>query len=282
MTASETAGTVSQRVTVRANVGRRRRALLRGSVGPFLVSLVVLLVLWGLAAAAVAEPVVLPSPLDVLARGIALLRDDRTVLGVAHNVPASLFRVLTGWAGAMTLGVLIGGLMASSVTVRRFTDPWVELWRPLPPLAFAPLMVIWLGFGEEPKVLLILVGCMPIAILATLSGAAAADETRIHCARMLGATRRQLFRTVTLPSALPEIMTGARLAAGAAWGTIVAAELLAADSGIGFMIQRSSIYLDTSAVFVGIVLIATLAFIMDLTLRRIEKLLVPWKGKSAS
>ena len=272
----------------RANQGRADRLLggevdarltRLGSVGITCASVVAM---WWMIALILRKPTLLPDPLQVLQRASELLADGDGQLSLRRNIGISVERVLAGWIGAVVGGVLLGGMMAISGRFRRFVDPIVEFWRPLPPLAFAPLLVVWLGFGETPKVLLILLSSIPIMIIATLSGARAAEETRVQCALMLGASWPQVLCRVLLPSALPEIMTGARIASGNAWGTVVAAELLASDRGIGYMILRASSYLDTRAVFVGIIVIGTLASGMDTILRAAERRFVPWKGKSGS
>lgn len=238
------------------------------------------LVLWWIASMFL-DAQILPSPWEVLLRGRDLIAGN-SELSLGRNVPVSVLRVLVGWASAVVIGVLIGGLMVMSTTVRNLLDPLVEFTRPLPPLAFAPLFVVWFGFGELPKALLIFLSAMPIMVIATISGASAADQTRIHCAQMLGARPHQVFTAVVLPGALPEVLTGARLAAGAAWGTLVAAELIASDRGIGYMILRAGSFLDTRAVFVGIVVIGVLAFGMDSIIRLVQRRLVPWKGKTSN
>jgi taurine transport system permease protein len=264
-----------------------RRLILSGAinrVGPMagvLLSFAAVVAVWWLIALILNRSTLLPSPLQATQRGWQLLAGDDGQLNLRRNIYISVERVLIGWAGAVVGGIFLGSLMAMSRVARMLLDPIVEFWRPLPPLAFAPLLVVWLGFGEMPKILLILLASIPIMIIATLSGVKAADESRIQCALMLGATPLQILRHVLLPNALPEIMTGVRLASGNAWGTLVAAELLASDRGIGYMILRASSYLDTKAVFVGIVVIGMLASGMDALLRIAERKLVPWKGKPA-
>ncbi|NVO05963.1 MAG: ABC transporter permease subunit, partial [Rhodoferax sp.] len=159
-------------------------------------------------------------------------------------------------------------------------DTPIEFYWPLPPLAYLPLMIIWLGIGEASKITLLTLAMFAPIVLSAQAGVRSLPQERVNAALSLGATRWQLFTAVVLPSALPEILTGIRIALGVGWGTLVAAELIAANRGIGFMIMSASHFLATDAVFVGIAVIAACAFSFTLGMRLLEGWLVPWKGKS--
>ena len=155
----------------------------------------------------------------------------------------------------------------------------LELYRPLPPLAYLPLIVIWFGIGELSKVLLIFLACLAPIVLATRAGVRSASREQIQAARSLGAREVQLLRYVLLPAALPDILVGLRIGAGVGWTTLVAAEMVAANAGLGQMVLNASNFLRTDVVVMGIILIGILAFAFEVALRRLETLLVPWKGK---
>jgi taurine transport system permease protein len=169
--------------------------------------------------------------------------------------------------------------MGLSPVLRGLFDPVIEAYRPIPPLAYLPLVVIWFGIGEGPKILLIFLAILPAIALSTASGVRGVPLERINAARTVGANRLQVLRDVILPNALPEILVGARIGLSVGWSTLVAAELVAATRGLGFMIQTASNFLVTDVVIVGILTIAAIAFAMEFAMRFTERKLTPWKGK---
>jgi ABC-type nitrate/sulfonate/bicarbonate transport system permease component len=187
----------------------------------------------------------------------------------------SLLRILVGWGAGVVIGVAVGGLMASVPFVRHLVDPLIEITRPLPPLAFIPLFIIWFGIGEEPKFVLILVGVVPIMIVATVSALDAVPTELQQAARSLGASPFWTLLTVRLRSALPGVITGMRLAMGAAWTSIVAVELIAATSGLGYLINNAGVNLQTSLVLSGIVTISILGIFFDTLLRALHRSIDP-------
>lgn len=196
-----------------------------------------------------------------------------------EHVSASLLRILSAAAIAIALGVPVGLLMGMSRWAKGVFDAPIEFYWPLPPLAYLPLMIIWLGIGETSKVTLLVLAMFAPICLSAQSGVRALPIERVNAALSLGASRWNLFFDIVLPSALPEILTGIRIALGVGWGTLVAAELIAATRGIGFMIMSASQFLATDVVFVGIGIIALCAFAFTLAMRWLEAWLVPWKGK---
>ena len=193
---------------------------------------------------------------------------------------ASLARVLTAAAIAIALGVPIGLLMGLSRWAKGVFDTPIEFYWPLPPLAYLPLMIIWLGIGETSKITLLTLAMFAPIVLSAQAGVRSVSRERVYAALSLGATRFQLMREIVLPSALPEILTGVRIALGVGWSTLVAAELIAATRGIGYLIMSASQFLATDVVFVGIGIIAACAFAFTFAMRLLERWLVPWKGQS--
>ncbi|MCW2757360.1 MAG: binding-protein-dependent transport system inner rane component [Nocardioidaceae bacterium] len=187
----------------------------------------------------------------------------------------SIARILVGWGVGVVLGIVVGGLMASVPLLRHLIDPLIEITRPLPPLAFIPLFIIWFGIGETPKILLILVGVVPIMIIATVSALDAVPKELEQAARSLGASPYWTLVTVRLRSALPAIITGMRLAMGGAWTSIVAVELIAATAGLGYLINNAGVNLQTPLVLSGIVTISIVGIFFDSLLRLFHRSIDP-------
>lgn len=227
-------------------------------------------------------PLVLPSPGAIVDALLSAHRGElqggRTLF---EHFLWSFGRVLAGFGLACLTAIPIGILMGVSRIARGFFDPPIEFYRPLPPLAYLPLIVIWFGIDETAKVLLIYLACFAPLAVSARAGVRAAQPEQIHAALSLGATRLQVVRHVILPAALPEILTGMRIAIGFGfgWTTLVAAELVAATVGLGQLVMNASNFLRTDVVVMGILVIGVIAWLFDLAMRRIESHCVPWKGR---
>ncbi|MER9139995.1 ABC transporter permease subunit [Mesorhizobium sp. M0830] len=244
------------------------------------VTILVVLALWALSARLqLVSPVFLPSPVAVWNKFIVVARDGFVDATLLQHVVASLGRVFAALVAAIVVGVPVGLAIGISTIGRGIFDPLLEFLRPIPPLAYLPLVIIWFGIGEPSKILVIAIAMLAPIALSTASGVRGVSQERINAARSLGATRGQAVRHVILPSALPAILTGLRIALGAGWSTLVAAELVAATRGLGFMIQSAAQFLVTDVVVMGILVIAAIAFVLEFTIRRIERVLVPWAGR---
>ena len=196
-----------------------------------------------------------------------------------QHLAASLTRIVIALLAAVLIGVPVGIAMGLNSTVRGILDPLIELYRPVPPLAYLPLMVIWFGIGETSKILLIYLAIFAPVAMSALAGVKSAQQVRIRAARSLGASRAQVLWLVILPGALPEILTGLRIGLGVGWSTLVAAELIAATRGLGFMVQSAGEFLATDVVLAGIAVIAIIAFLLELGLRALQRRLTPWHGE---
>ncbi|MDF3152620.1 ABC transporter permease subunit [Mesorhizobium sp. XAP10] len=244
------------------------------------MTILVVLALWALSARLqLVSPVFLPSPVAVWNKFITVARDGFVDATLLQHAVASLGRVFAALVAAILVGVPVGLAIGISTIGRGIFDPLLEFLRPIPPLAYLPLVIIWFGIGEPSKILVITISMLAPVALSTASGVRGVSQERINAARSLGATQRQVVRHVILPSALPSILTGLRIALGAGWSTLVAAELVAATRGLGFMIQSAAQFLVTDVVVMGILVIAAIAFVLEFTLRRIERVLVPWAGR---
>lgn len=260
-----------------------RPAPKRAGVSARLISALTILVLlaaWALSAwLRLVSPVFLPSPAAVWTKFVVVARDGFVDATLAQHVIASLARVFAALIVAVLVGVPVGLAIGLSRVGRGVFDPLLEFLRPIPPLAYLPLIVIWFGIGEPSKILVIAIAMLAPVALSTAAGVRGVSRERIDAARSLGASRGQVVRHVVLPSALPSILTGLRIALGAGWSTLVAAELVAATRGLGFMIQSAAQFLVTDVVVMGILVIAVIAFALEFAIRRIERALVPWAGR---
>ena len=241
---------------------------------------VLLAIWWAVAALQLVSPLFLPQPGQVLRKLIAIAGPqgfmDATLW---QHLAASLTRIVIALLAAVLLGVPVGIAMGLSPTVRGILDPLIELYRPVPPLAYLPLMVIWFGIGETSKILLIYLAIFAPVAMSALAGVKSAQQVRIRAAQSLGASRAQVLWLVILPGALPEILTGLRIGLGVGWSTLVAAELIAATRGLGFMVQSAGEFLATDVVLAGIAVIAIIAFLLELGLRALQRRLTPWHGE---
>jgi len=226
------------------------------------------------------EKIWLPAPEDVWVRLVEISRDGYRGFTLAEHVGYSLFRVLAGFALGAAVGIPLGYAMGLSNWFRGWFDPIVEFMRPVPPLALIPLVIIWFGIDESGKIFLLFLAALWIMTIAARSGVSGVSISKIHAAYSLGASKSQIMRHVIIPNSLPEIFTGARVAMGVCWGTVVAAELVAAEQGAGQMIVAASKFQLTDIVIMGIILIGVIGYCIDILMRMAENWLVPWKGRS--
>ena len=239
-----------------------------------------LLWVWWLVGRSGAVPhLFLPTPAEVLATAVTIFQEGYANGTLWEHLSASLVRILSALAIAASIGIPLGLLMGLNRWAKGILDAPIEFYWPLPPLAYLPLMIIWLGIGEVSKIALLTLAMFAPILLSAQAGVRSLPIDRINAALSLGARRRHLFFEIVLPSALPEILTGIRIALGVGWSTLVAAELIASTRGIGYMTMSASHFLATDAVFVGIAIIAACAFCFSFAMRLLERLLVPWKGK---
>ncbi|MFC4859595.1 taurine ABC transporter permease TauC [Pseudomonas sp. MAHUQ-62] len=258
---------------------RQRRPL-----SPLSISLLtlgsLLLAWWAVTTAGLIEPLFLPTPQAIARKGWVLLTQGYMDASLWQHLGASLGRIGLALLAAVLTAVPLGIAIGRNRIARGIFDPLIEFYRPIPPLAYLPLIVIWCGIGELSKVLLIFLAIFAPIAIATATGVRNVDPARLRAAQSLGASQAQLIRHVILPSALPDILTGVRIGLGVGWSTLVAAELVAATRGLGFMVQSAAQFLVTDVVILGILVIALIAFALELGLRALQRKLVPWHGQS--
>ncbi|CUH87673.1 Putative aliphatic sulfonates transport permease protein SsuC [Phaeobacter sp. CECT 5382] len=226
------------------------------------------------------NPIWLPSPEKVVARFFEISREGYQNFSLWEHLGWSLTRVIAGFILGSLVGIPLGYAMGLSGWFRGWFDPIVEFMRPVPPLALIPLVIIWFGIWETGKIVLLFLAALWIMTIAARAGVSGVNISKIHAAYSLGASKAQIMRYVIVPNSLPEIFTGARVAMGVCWGTVVAAELVAAQKGAGMMIIAASKFQLTDIVILGIVLIGIIGYGIDILMRKAENILVPWKGRS--
>ncbi len=251
-----------------AERSRRRRTTAR-RVGFGALGLGMAVVIWEVVATIIGNDIMVPSV-------------QSTVSALAHYLTTpypsgsdplwedalvSTERVLMGFGIGTFCGVAVGSVMYAVQPIRHLVDPIIEVTRPLPPLAFIPVLIMWFGIGQTPKVVLISIGVLPIMVVSTIAALDAVPKDLEHCGRTLGASRRYVLLNVQVRAALPAIVTGMRIAMAASWTSIVAAEMIAANSGLGFVILQAGNYLQMPLVFAGIAMIGAVGLLLDTSLR---------------
>lgn len=245
-----------------------------------LAAVVLAVVVWWLVAVFVInDSTLLPTPASVLSRASTLLALSGGSDTMWGDIQASTVRVLLGWILGIAVGVPVGAAMATSLTLRSASDPFLQAGRAIPPLAFAPLLVVWLGIGETSKIFLLFLTVMPIIAINTTAGVTGVDQSYRRASLALGASKLYQLRRVIIPAVLPDIITSMRVTWGLAWGTLIAAELIASTQGVGYRILNASKFLDTDTIFVGITVIGLLAFFGDRVLLLFFRIAVPWRGR---
>ena len=245
-----------------------------------LVSVLSLLLAWYVVTALHLIPeLFLPSPAAVWQKFLEVSQQGFMKATLWQHLAESIGRVFIALFAAIVIGIPVGLWMGLNRWVRAVLDPLIELLRPIPPLAYLPLLVIWFGIGETTKVLLIFFSILAPVVISSTYGVLSHQTNRERAALSLGASKRQVLQYVILPTALPHIITGIRIGLGVGWSTLVAAELVAAERGIGFMVQSAAQFLITDAVILGIIVIALVAVSFELFLRWLQKQLAPWYGQ---
>ncbi|WP_213736835.1 ABC transporter permease [Bradyrhizobium sp. dw_411] len=246
-----------------ASIWRRHRSL-----GLTIMSLILGFAGWQLLSTFVFSPFLVPPPVRVIRTAIPMLLSGE----ILHDVLISLSRVFVGFITGSIAAILLGVILGRISTLHDLVDPIIELLRYLSPTAMIPIAVIWFGIGEMSKYFLIFWGTFFIMLVNTIAGVLRTPIARQRAAQCLGASQLEIFAYIVVPSAVPYIVTGMRVAMASAFMSIIPAEILAADSGIGYLLQNSSMLLQTDRIFVALLTISVLGFLCDRALRLIVDL----------
>ena len=241
------------RLRASINPGRYRGILLSAA------SLALAFLIWQLLSTFIFNPFLIPPPLEVIRTAIPMMMSGE----IFADVSISMSRILVGFFSGSLIGVIFGVLLGRIRVLHDLLDPIMELLRYLSPTAMIPIAVIWFGIGELSKYFLIFWGTFFIVLINTTAGVWRAPIARQRAAECLGANRLQIFLMVVIPSAVPYIVTGMRVAMASSFMSIIPAEILAADSGIGYLLQKSSMLLQTNRIFVALLTICILGFAVD-------------------
>ncbi|HTY65886.1 MAG TPA: ABC transporter permease [Alphaproteobacteria bacterium] len=229
----------------------------------FVASIIVGFATWQILSTFIFNPFLIPPPLIVFKTAIPMIESGE----ILRDVAISLSRVSVGFVSGSAVAIVLGVLLGRVRLLNELLDPIVELLRYLSPTAMIPIAVIWFGIGEMSKYFLIFWGTFFIVLINTVAGVWRAPVIRQRAAECLGASRLQIFVLVVIPSAAPYIVTGMRIAMASSFMSIIPAEILAADSGIGFLLQNSSMLLQTNRIFVALLTICLLGFVFDRVFR---------------
>jgi taurine transport system permease protein len=221
------------------------------------------------------DPFFLPPPSLVFKRMTELATGPRAVL--FHDIRMSAFRVLTGFIFSAIAGVPCGLVMGISPFVRALFNPMVSIIRPLPALSWIPLSMLWLGIDEQQKYAIVFMGCFASVLVYTTDATLRVDPVLTLAARNLGAGRLQVIRHVILPGALPNILSGLKVVLAIAWTCVISAEMVGANSGLGFRIWTAKEWSDTGQVLVGMLSISLTVLVLDIVFRALERVLLPWQ-----
>ena len=254
----------------------KNKRLILGVVGIF-----VFLCIWYIATKTTSLGKVMPDPVTVFGGFFKAFVEPIGTETMIMHILVSLRRMLIPYAVGGFFGVLIGILMGWYKVADAIFMPYLQMLRPIPPIAWIPLSIIWFGFDEGSKYFLIFLACFFTIALTTYNGVHSVDETLVRASRMLGANDRQLFLTIVLPTTVPYIFSGLQVALGSAWATIVAAEMIRSSEGVGWLIVRGQDIGNMTQIMIGIVAIALTGLLIPTLMRVLENKLCAWtvRGK---
>jgi len=241
-----------------------------------IASLIGLLIVWELLARFTRASMFLPRASEVLAAFCKSFVEPIGKHTMLYHIGISLYRVAVAFIIATVIGIALGVSMGYSKLVEAIVKPVFEFIRPIPPLAWIPLSILWFGLGDESKFFIIFLGCFSYITVNTYDGAKNVDPELMGAARMLGASERQVFFRIVLPSSVPYIFAGLQIAVTAGWSAVVGAEMIRSDEGVGWMIVRGMNVGNTVQIMVGMVAIGIVGFVLATATSALERRLCAW------
>ncbi|AOB27155.1 MULTISPECIES: ABC transporter permease [Bordetella] len=238
--------------------------------------LLIVLLWYGIRASGLVSPALVPSPGEVWTRFVALMQAR-----LPHDILMSTQRVFVGVCLGTLLAVPVGFVLGWYRGVRSFIDPVINFFRALPPIALIPLVIVYFGIGETAKIAILFYASFFAGVIVMYEGISQINPIFVRVAKTLGATDGEIFRKVIVPLTIPHMLTALRVALGVAWATLVASELIAAQQGLGALIQDASSFFQLDIIYVGIICIGFIALAMDLALRAAARRLVAWQDRIA-
>lgn len=267
----------------KASSNRQQRSFIKGIITQerliSLTTVAIVFIAWTLITAnELVSPLFLPSPMAVWNAFLDIWQNGYKGNSLLFHIGESMYRLIFALVLAILTAIPLGMLSGFSKPVRAALDPLIEFYRPLPPLAYYTLLVIWLGIENPSKIALLYLGAFAPLYIAAVSGVQRIPRDRVNASLSLGASPWQVFVYVIFPSCLPDLFTGLRTAIGFTYTTLVAAEMVAAVSGIGWMVLDASKFLRSEIIFVGIIIMGAIAIAIDACIRWIQKTQLPWIG----
>lgn len=225
------------------------------------------------------DPITLPSPQALFGSLLGLVQEGYGGKPALVHLGASVFRTFTGLLGGIVLGIPVGLLMGHSPAANAVLGPIFSFIRPVPPIAFIPLVILYFGIGEFPKILLIGAAAFWYVVLNTSNGVRSVPVDLIRAALNLGVRRHQLFFRVIFPAALPHVMAGVKTATALSWAIVVAAELVAAQEGLGYLIMDAATFFRVPYVYLGIIIIGVIGVLLEVVTVAVENRVLHWRGR---
>jgi ABC-type nitrate/sulfonate/bicarbonate transport system permease component len=225
------------------------------------------------------NPEFLTPPWELWSQFVLMAKEGYAGTPLFEHFYISLFRTLAGFALAILIGVPMGLLMGMSPIIHFIFNPLISLLRPIPTIAYIPLVILWFGIGEGSKIVIIFLSAFLFIVLSTYQGVLQIPEGYKRVALNLGANSWDMFFRVILPCSAPSIMTGIKISLAISWAVVVAAELIAAQEGLGYLISDGSVFFRLPVVYVGVILIGIVGFTLESVVTKIETSVVHWRGK---
>jgi taurine transport system permease protein len=249
------------------------KAAVFGSIG-----LILFLGIWEIfVGCGIIDPFFLPAPSQVVSRALEMTTGKDAIL--LNDIKMSATRVLAGFLLSAVVGVPLGLIMGMSTIVRATLNPIISIIRPLPALSWIPLSMLWLGIDEQQKYAIVFMGCFASILVYVTDATIRVNPMLRLAARNLGASNTQVLRHVVFPGALPDILSGLKVVLAIAWTCVISAEMVGANSGLGFRIWTAKEWSDTGQVLVGMISISVTVLLLDIVFRYIERFLLPWQRK---